>query len=326
MSKFIGRAVGVGIAPEAVRGTGVAPTNLLGDVNYTLEDKANKAESGEALGTIAGIGSQAIVTGRFSEGNIECEIDAKSLPIILKSVFGSLSSAAEGADYKHTIGWLESNQHPTFSITLDDPNGDLIFEGCMVDTFEFNVTQDEIVKAQVGIKAFPSRDSDFSHTAILDASYKFVGRDMTFKVADDKTDLTAATGLCIKDFSMTVNKNVDYDDCLGTLEPEDILNKQVVIEGSITLNYEDRTIRNYMLNGTTKAIRIDLVNTRETLAGGANNPAFRIDLAKCHFKEWESTRGNDDIVGQTVNFTALYDVDNDEVVADCYVINDTASY
>ena len=168
---------------------------------------------------------------------------------MLQAVFGAaISTAAEGADYKHTLSVAESNQHKTFCIQLDDPNGDLMFEGCMVDTFDLTVTLEEIVGFNCGIKAYPSRDSSFDPASLKELDYKFVPRESEFKVAANVAALSGATAICLKDFTLTVNKNVEYDNCLGSLEAQDILNKGMTIQGALTLNYEDRTWRDWPLD------------------------------------------------------------------------------
>ncbi len=323
MSKFIGRRVPVGIGLETSRGTGVAPSYVLAKTSYSLDDKANKAVSAEGVGSISGNGCVSVVTGKFAEGDIEFEIGAKSFPLILSAVLGgTISSAGAGTGYKHTVALANNNQHPTLSISLDDPNGDVIFERGMVDSFELNVSMEEIVSGTVGIKAKASADS--TYTASPSCDYKFVGRDLTFKVADDTAGLSASTGISLKEFSMTVNKNTDYDWVLGTLEPEDILNKQITIEGSLTLNYEDRTFRDYMLNGSYKAIGITLEQSRND--AGDQNPTIYFELPRVHFSDWESQRDNDNIVGQTINFAGLYDTSTAKLVSNAYVINDVATY
>lgn len=323
MAKFIGRRVSVGIALESTRGTVAVPTYVLGKTDYNLDDKANKAVSGEGVGSISGNGCVAVVTGKFAEGSVEFEIGAKSLPAILKAVVGgSISSSAQGTGYKHSLSLLESNQHPTLSVTLDDPNGDVVFAGAMVDSFDFSVGMDEIVKASMSLKAKVSKDTVY--TASPECDFKFVGRDLTFKVATDIAGLAGATALSVKELSVTVTKNSDYDWVLGTLEPEDIVNKQFTIEGKLTLNYEDRTWRNYMLDGSYRALSIKLEQSRDQ--AGDQNPTFYIELPKVHFSEWESQRGNEDIVGQTINFSALYDTSTEKLISDIYVVNNITSY
>jgi len=323
MAKFIGRRVPVGVGLEATRGTGVVPTYVLSKTSYGLDDKANKAVSAEGVGSISANGCVSIVTGKFAEGDIEFELGAKSLPVVMSAVLGgAITSAAAGTGYKHTITLAESNQHKTLSLTLDDPNGDVRFTGCMVDTFELSVNMEDIVKASMGIKSRASDDTVYTAVPVCDA--KWVGRDLTLKVANDTASLGASTAISVKELTLTINKNTDYDWVLGTLEPEDILNKQITIQGSLTLNYEDRTWRNYMLNGDHKAVGLTLAQSRNL--AGDQLPTLYLEFPKVHFSEWESQRDNDSVVGQTINFTALYNITTSKLVSDCYVLNDVASY
>jgi hypothetical protein len=323
MAKFLGRRVPAGVALEATRGVGVAPAYVLGKTNYSLDDKANKARSGEGFGSISGEGTTSIVVGKFSEGEIEFELGCKVLPVILSAVFGGASvPTAAGSGYKHTLALAENNQHKTLSITLDDPNGDVMFKGCMVDTFEVVVGVEEIVKATLGLKGKASVDSVYSSSLACD--YKWVGRDLEFKVAATTAGLAAASAVSLKELTLTVNKNTDYNWVLGTIEPEDINNKQITIQGALTLNYEDRVWRDYMLNGDFKAVSIKLYQTRNAV--GDQYPTFYLELPKVDFSEWESQRDNDEIVTQTINFTALYDCTSGKLISDCYVINNVASY
>lgn len=324
MAKFIGRRVNVGFGKEAVRGTAGTATFTVPKVNYTFDDKANMAVSGESFSNIAGNGNQAVVTARFSEGALEGELNANSFGLLLLSTFGASTVAAYSTSaYKHSFTLNNSNQHTSLTIFTKDPIGDTAFKGCVIDTMELTVTPEEIVSYNVGFKG--RKGNDWSWTASYATDYKFVGRDLTFKVANDIASLGAATAISLKELVVTVNKNTDYDFVLGTLEPEDVLNKQITIEGKLTLNYEDRTWRDYMLNGTTKAVGILLTNARQTI-GSAGNPAFYLELPKGYFSEWESQRGNEDVVGQTLNFTALYDVTTSKLISDCYVQNTTATY
>jgi len=324
MATIIGRREAVGVGLEATRGTGVPATHLLPKTDYNFEDKANKARSGEGFGHISGEGSQSIVASKFSEGSIEAEVGAKYFPIVLSAVFGTISSAAQASDYKHTIALDNDNQHPSLSIHVDSDNGDLLFEHCMIDTFELMVEQDEIVKFNAGIKGKASVGTVFDATTLLETDYKFVSRDLELKIAATTAALGAASAICVKSLQITVNKNADYDFCLGTLEPEDILNKQISIQGVITLNYDDRTYANYMLDGDTKAVGIKLTNNRQTMV--SENPEFYLELPVVDFSEWEAPRSNDEIIEQTINFTALFDVANNQLISSCYVVSSEASY
>jgi hypothetical protein len=324
MAKFIGRRVQVGFGKESSRAVAAAAQVTVPKTDYNIEDKANKARSSENFGNIAGFGDQSIVTGRFSEGTIEGDVNANSFALLLLSLFGNENvTTVYTSAYKHTLSIANTNQHQSLSIWCEDPIGDTLFKGCMVDSLEITVTPDEIVKYAATFKG--RKGNDASWTPAPAADYKFVGRDFHMKVAANIAGLAAASEISVKEFKMMIQKNADYDWVLGTLEPEDVLNKQMTIQGSITLNYEDRTFRNYMLDGSVKAISVKLLNTRDTIAT-AGQAEFYIELPVVDFSEWESQRGNDEIASQTINFTALWDSANSRYIADCYIINMKAAF
>jgi hypothetical protein len=325
VAKFIGRRVNVGIGKETSRGTAATAVGFtIPKTNYTFEDKANKALSGDSFSNIAGSGSQAIVTGRFSEGAIEGEINANSFGLLLLATLGTSTPAAYATSaYEHTLTLNNSNQHTTLTIFTKDPIGDTAFKGCMIDSLEITVAQNEIVKYNAGFKG--RKGNDWSWTAAYAVDYKFVSRDLELKVATATANLAAATAISVKELKLTINKNAENDWVLGTLEPEDVLNRQITFEGTLTLNYEDRIWRNYMLDGSTRALGIKLTNTRQTI-GSAGYPEFYIEFPVVEFSEWESKRDNDDVAGQTIKFTALYDIATSKIVSSCYVRNTTASY
>jgi len=323
MGKFIGRLTSVGIGKETTRGVGVPAEFSLPKTSIDFDAKANKAVSGESLGVISEMGNQAIVTAEFSEGSIEGEINVNSFGLLFVAILGGVSSVAELGAFKHTYSLLESNQHQSLSVLMQDGDlGDTIFKNCMVDSFEMTVAMEDPVKFNVGLKGKKPNTSDY--TPVYAEDYKFVGRDLEFKVASSVAGLAGASAVCLKDLNITINKNAEYDYCLGTLEADDIHNKQIKIEGSITLNYEDRTWRDYMLNGDYKAIGIKLTNTRDAI--GTNLPKLYLELPRVHFSEWESARENDEIAKQSLNFTALYDLDSGKLISDAYIVNTTVSY
>ena len=322
LMKFIGRRLKVGIGKEAVRGTGVAPTHWLNCLSFNHADKVNKARLEGILGNITG-GNQSLVTRKWAEGDMEVELGDKSFGLILLALLGTVSSAVEETTaYKHTFSLQDDNQHDSLSIQTDDPIGDLIFELSMIDNLTLTITPDDVVKYSVTFKSKNSAGS------VVTSSYagenRFLGRYLTFKLGALTGNLNAASGISLKTLTINFAKNTELDNVLGTVQPEDILNKLFSISGDLELNYEDRTWRDYMLNGDYKALRIDLVNSDVTI-GASSHPTFRIDLSRCDFDAWEPQYPINDISTQKITFTALYDFVNSNMINDCYLINTDVS-
>lgn len=323
MGKYIGRRVDIGVAVEDIRGTAKTAQLAVPKVNYDFFDKVDKAVSEEGLGNIPGFGNQSIVTSKRSEGTIEAEMNARSFPMFMEATFGALGSAAQGAGYKHTATLLNSNQHPTLSVHISEDNGDRVIRGAMVDNLQFSFSPEGIVMFTCGMKGMALDDDVYSATYAED--YKFVGRDSEVKIAEDTASLAASTAICLKEVTVTINKNTEFDLVTCSLEPEDILNQQMTIEGTLNLNYEDNTYRDYMLAGTYRAMSIKLTDTRDDLGAGLY-PEFYLELPRVDFSEWERPTSNNEIVKQTINFRALYDLDTSKLFSSCYMINNVVSY
>ena len=320
---FIGRRVDVGIGRETSRGVGVAPSVSLPKANFTFEDKANKARSGDSLGHISGNGSQSVVTQRFSEGQIDGELNVNSFGLLLYALFGADTVTNPNGAYKHAFTLQNTNLHTSLSVQISNDIQDRIFENCMVDSLELNISRDDFVKYTVGLKGKKGQDSTFT-PSYTTADYKFVGRDLVFKVASTQAGLAAASAVSVKELKLTIQKNAEHNFVLGTLEPEDIFNKHITVQGSVVLDYTDSVWKNYMLDGTYRALSILLNQSRDAL--GTNTAALYFELPVVDFSEWEPKYANDDIVTQQLNFTALYDTANSRLFSDAYIINMVAAY
>lgn len=320
MAEFIGRRVDVGLAKEASRGVGVAATYSLPKITFGFDDKAQVVRSGESAGNIGAGPSNSYVADVWAEGSLEGEIRDQSFGLILSALLGSVSSASFSGAYKHTYTLSNSNQHPSLSIHVQDPIGDLLFKLAMINSLEISINPGEIVKYVVEFMSKRSVGSSF--TPSYSAENRFIGKHLTFKVAANSGALDAASALSIKNLTLRFEKNLFRDTPAGTLGPEDILNQHFSISGSFRLNYENRTQRDYMLDGTQRALRIDLVNSDITI--GSTNPAFRLDLGIVDFEGWEPAKDNDAIVMETINFNALWDITNSRLFSDCYLVNEHA--
>ena len=322
MPKFIGRLCNIGIGKETVRGVGVAAEYWVPKALLTYDDKVIKVNSELSYGTINQFGNQSLVAQKFAEGSIESDVMDKSFGLIMLAVLGTVNSGAFSGAFKHTYSLQEDNQHDSLSMHIDEPSGDLLFELTMIESIEINIIPDDVVKFVINFKSKSSVGSISSKSFVT--QNKFIGRHLAFKIAAATGNLDAASAISLKSLKLMINKNLIMDVALGTVQPEDILNRAFSATGELELNYQDRTYANYMLDGVYKAMRIDLVNNDVTI--GTTNPSFRIDLSRVAFDSWEPTRENDEIVSQKINFTGLWDITNGNVINDCYVINEVASY
>lgn len=196
----------------------------------------------------------------------------------------------------------------------------------MVDKFEINCVPDEVVTFNAGISARSGRPIGIP-TPDYTAENKFLGRHVGIKVATVTGGLAAASFLSVKSLKLVFNKNVKQNNVLGTVWPDDIINTKFEITGTIVLDLVDQTYRNLMLGGNYQAMRIVITNTDVTIPpGNVTNPTFTIDLSRVSFEAWEATRPNDEIVTQKINFRAMWDTQNGNIVNSCTLVNGRSAY
>lgn len=307
MSKFVGRLVSVGIGKETSRGVGVAASYWIPKTSISFDDKVKKALVAGSYGNIAESAMTAYVVGKWAEGDIEGEINVDSFGLLLLALVGTESGASDTPESgvgTHTYTLQNDNQHDSLSIHIHDPIGQIQFKLAMLNSLGIDITLGELVKYTANFFAKAHVDSSSTPTWIADR--RFISRDLVFKVASSVSDLAAASALSIKHLTLAIDKNVKLDEVLGTLEPEDVLNQTIKITGTIELNYEDRTWRDYMLNGNTKAMQIKLESLKTI--GASTKPKLEFVFPKVHFSEWESIRDLGDIASQNINFEVMLDI------------------
>lgn len=325
MSKYIGRLVNVGLGRETSRGTPVAATWWLPKANVTFFDRANRVLSHGNYGVI-GDSQQAPKAMEWAEGSIEGDLFDKATGFLLYALFGTLNTTGPvSAAYTHTFSVANTNQHTSLTLTLGDPDRGDRYPLAMIDKMEITVVPDELVTYAADFMARSGRPIGVP-TADYTAENKFLGRHVQVKIANLTSGLAAASALSIKSLKLVVAKNVRQNNVLSTVWPDDIINTKMEITGTLELDLEDQTYRQYMLDASYKAMRIVITNTDVTIPGGSTNPSFTLDLSRVMFEEWEAVRPNDEIVMQKINFRALYDVINGNIVNSCVLVNGKSAY
>jgi hypothetical protein len=325
MTKFIGRLATLGVAKEAVRGVPVAPTYSIPFETLSFDDKVVKVRETAGLGSIADADS-AYVTTQYAEGDMTAEIRDKSFGLMLLNLLGTVSVAGPtDSTYTHSFSLAETNTHQSLCLLINDANVKEMYPLSMIKSLEINISLDNIVKYTV---SFMSKRGDVSTAAVvaLTSENKFTKKHLAFKLATNIAGIAAATAISLKSLTLKFENNVVMDDVLGTAEPEDIMNKQFSIEGTVELNYTDDTYKNYMRNGDYKAMEIKLVNT-DVYAAGTTRPSLTMQFPRVDFFEWAPDYSIDDIVRQKFSFKCNRDVANSLApISTCQLVNAVTSY
>lgn len=325
MSKYIGRLVNVGVAREATRGTAVAASMWLPKAVVAFFDRAIRHQSKLNYGSIAE-GADAPKIMEWAEGTLEGDVFDKSFGYILYAAFGTLNTTGPSSGaYTHTFSLENDNQHDSLTLTLSDPDRSDRYSLCMLDKVTLTFVTDDVVTYSADFKGRTGRQIA-TPTVRYTAENKFLGRHVTIKTASAASGLAAASALTVKSVKLTIAKNVALNNVLGTVWPDDIINQKIEITGTIELDLDDQTYRQYLLDASYKALRIAVTNSDIAIPGGSTNPSFTLDLARVTWDAWEPARPNDAIVTQKINFRALWDATNQELIHSCVLINGKSSY
>lgn len=309
----MGRRGTVGIAKESSAGTIVTPTFWIPINSISFDDKTTTAREEEGLGRIEDSDSN-FVTNKFGEGEIEFDLNDKQVGLFLTSLMGASPVSAGGPTYTHTYTLSNTNTHQTLSLAYQDPDQTKIFPYVVVDNIEIKVEPEGIAKATVSFKSRVSRDWSTLTPDFTALGNKFLHQHLVCKLASAIGGLGAASNISLKSLTLNIMSNADFDNVTGTVEPEAILNHQFAVEGELTLNKTDDTYRDYMIDGTYRALEVTFSR--------ASNSILQFQLPRVDFTEWEQDRALNDIVSQTIQFKGNYDAANaDAVIETCILTN-----
>jgi len=318
MAYYVGRRGSLGVARETTRGAAATPTYSIPYNSISFDDKAVLVDQTSAFGRIEDADS-TYVTKKYGEGEFEYDLEDKAIGTILCGVAGAAPTSTGPTNFTHVYTLQNTNQHASLSLLVQDPNLKRMFRLAMVDKFTIKVDPEGIVKSTCSFRSAGGQDWATVAPVYTSLGNKFIHSMLDFKIADATTDLAAASEINLKNLEFSITKNVEDWQDLGTATPSDILNKQLTVEGSFEIGFNDATYKDYMLGASTKAMEIKFTY-------GANN-SLDIQMPKVRFMNWEPNKGLDDIATEKIEFKALYDTANAVAsISTLTLANQTASY
>ena len=324
MGLITGRQVDLGIGRESTRGTGVDSEFWIPKTDFSFDDVVEDFRVQSGMGSLDN-SEQVHILEKYGQGDISAEVRSKSIGLFLYALMGSVSSSSVVDEaYTHTFTQLNSTQHPSLTINVLDANSKDRYRLSMLNTFELSCDTDSILNFSTNFIGKTSIGS--GDTASYSAETKFAKQHTYFKLADDIAGLATASNISIKSFKLSGNKAVTVNKALGSSEPEDINNTIFEVTGEFVLNYTGETYKNYMRDGTYKAMEVGWINTDVTIGSGSTNPSLKIQLPKADFK-WSPNYALDEIITQTVTFTGNKDLSTGQnTVHLMELVNGQASY
>lgn len=318
MTQTIGRIAGIGIAKETVRGTSeAAPTFWIPFNTVDIQEKYQTAINNQAFGVIEGSVGEDIVK-KWAEGSWKSPVTDKHFALVLFATLGALSTGSNadgsGTVKDHTITVGQSSQHQALSIFIDDPAGGQDYKHALgvLNDLEIAYEMGKYLEYTANIKA--KKGATATLTQSTNTENRFTSKHVSFKLATTQAGLTAASVMNIRSLKLKFANSVEDDDILGSDEPNDFLNKEFTIEGTLEAIWKNETdYKQTALAGTYKAMRVDMKNTDVTI-GTSANPMIRIDLHKVFFKEISRAFNTGDVIKQTLSFRAHYNATDSKMV------------
>lgn len=316
MTKVIGRLSAVGLGKESTAGTSVAPSYWVPIRSLDFDDKANYIDNDSAMGRIEEL-NDSDISQKWAEGTFEGKVFLNSVGMELVGLFGQSPTSAQRTTtgvYDHTFSLLNSNSHKSLTVGYKDSLLDLRYAYALVDSWKFEAALDDYVKRTIGLKS--KKSATASNTVAITDEIEFIPSMMNFYIEDTQSALAGGTPLKVTNIQFEVKKNVEANFVLGSIEPDSLNNKQISVGGSFEAFFESTTQRDYVFNGTTKAMRIDMKDANTIIgSSGSHNPQLYFDFYAVKFTEFSRSWDSNDMLKYTINFKAVYSVADTAMIA-----------
>ena len=313
MAEFIGRRIAVGVGRETVRGTAVTPTNWQKHLELDFKKMTETVKNESAQGVVEKYNDSEL-TKEWAEGSLTGKITDDTMGLIL---YG-----ANGTAYDHDFTIQQSNTPTTLTISRQDPITDRDHTMGTVGSLEINCEAGEYAKFTAAL--FAKKGTTATNTVAYTAENEFTSKHLTVKLAANLAGLGAANAIPVSSIKLTIERSAEPYFAAGSTDPDNITTGSVEITGEMVLRYDAATYEDLHYANTKQALRIDFENTDIDL-GGAVYPRVKFDMPQVALDTWSIDQGLDDIVEQTVGFTAEYSITDTEAI-EALLTNATATY
>ena len=320
MGKYIWRKVNVWFWKETTRGTAVSPNLRCPKASLDFDEKSEKVIDESSIGVIEDSFDWHVVK-QWAEWSFECNAYANAIWYILLNLFGSVSTSGSTGEYTHEFSVDETNQHQSLTIGLADDTQDRQFPLAMIDSAEITAETWNFVTISSDFKS--QKGSNASLTPSYSNDFALLWKHVQVYLADDLSGLDSASSIKATQVTLTINKNLEDVDVLGSVQPLDFCNTFFNVEWSIELLRDDATYQSIYMDGVKKAMRIEIVDNDKTLSTG--HPTLIFDLANVIMTEYAKAQDNNSLIRQTLTFRWLYSM-NDNSMITAKLINSQSAY
>jgi hypothetical protein len=243
---------------------------------------------------------------KMSETSLEWRAGTTTFWHLLTAMFGQSSAPTlvETWVYKHSFTILNNNNHKSYSIVTDWVAQELSLYN-LLDKLSLKWEVWQVLTFSAWFKGKIWVTTTWKTVSFVTES-PFKVCEMTVKFATNTAWLTWASATKLTNINFEIAKNVtEIMEIGGLCEPTSLHNQQFGITWDMELLYRwDDTFKGYNANWTNQAMRITI--TWSTLIWATKYNELNFDFDRLSFDEWDRSNSNDELISQTVWFTALY--------------------
>jgi len=303
----IGRLRQIGVGREATPGTAVTPTFWIGvdsgkvipDIEYVTDETA--------VGRIESpIQSEPVKENTIT--TFTTTVRSDWIGLLLTQILGTVNTVTAGGEtivFEHTISVDNTNSHPTLTLSHKDGIATEASTFAMLNSLEFTLDARGLllISAEVMGRALVAD----TETPAYVSDALFTGVNASIKFADNLAGLGGASVIGFHQLTLTIEANLEQHHIFGSKTLDENINKQFSVSGELQILHENNDFRDRATDGTDQAIRFFFENPKTI--GVGETTTLQIDLAKASFETFDVTDGNNDIIVETLGFTAQYDLD-----------------
>lgn len=324
MTPQIGRLRQVGIGKESAAGTAVDAAYWIQVESGSIVPEVEYQEDGGTVGRIEAP-FQSEVIKENARTSFSAVARSDWLGALLLSALGSVASETadgESAVYEHTFSVKNDNAHPSFTIIGKDG---IATEGSpysMLNSLTLSCEANGLlmVEAEFVGKQLASDTGTPAYTT----DHIWKGSQCTIKLASALSGLSGASAVKFSKFTLTIEKGLVQQPAFGSITLDKNVNTAFRVSGELELLYEAATYRDYVTDGTDRALQISFAGDS---IGNAEVCELTIQLAKASFEEFSLTEANDELMVQTLGFKGQFDIDEGTAqMISAVLTNEEASY
>jgi hypothetical protein len=306
MSLNIGRKGWVGVALEATAGVPVTPTDYAPFVNNTFIAKQDSIEI-ESANSIREKTYGAVPGKRWSEGDVEINLDSKIAGYFMVGAMGTVSVASQGGGvYLHTMTRNNSNTPQTLTVVSNRAGVDSQqFANVAVDTLSMTV-KDGLATAKATLKGgFPNDTTSGTGTTASGNLFTFKNAALGF--GSSVAAAQSAANLKPHEATVTIKNNVETVFRHGNNAPDTVNVHEFEAELDFMLYFESTTDRNSYYNVSKQCASLTFTGAG---LGGGNSELLRTNFYQIHFDSMDFETGLSNFFAEKGKAKAEYDAVN----------------